>query len=160
MTAKKQRQQDIRQLIGQQSVATQHELLALLRQKDSFVTQTTVSRDLHELGALKVADSSCTYFYKLPDVYADFSQDTVCRLLDAYEDCILGVRHQGDLVFLRTRYAAGKAIGKLLRMLEQKTVLGVIAAGNAVTVVAGSPAAAMMIYSRLMEIVQHKYHTE
>ena len=60
---KEQRQQAILKLISQKNVATQEDLTELLTKAKFSVTQSSVSRDLDELGIVKVNG-----FYALPQV--------------------------------------------------------------------------------------------
>src|SRR3954463_4913338 len=51
---KRLRQQQIRDLIGSRAIRTQHELAAALRDRGFRATQATISRDVAELGLVKV----------------------------------------------------------------------------------------------------------
>ncbi len=53
-TAKRERQRAIRELVARQSIGSQRELVAALHGRDVVVTQATVSRDIAEMGLLKV----------------------------------------------------------------------------------------------------------
>jgi transcriptional regulator of arginine metabolism len=53
-SAKRERQQAIRELVARQPVGSQEELAAYLRDRNFAVTQATVSRDIAELGLVKV----------------------------------------------------------------------------------------------------------
>lgn len=52
---KRMRQRTIRELLGQVSIGSQEELAEQLRQRGFAVTQATVSRDIADLGLLKVS---------------------------------------------------------------------------------------------------------
>jgi len=54
-TGKRERQQAIRELVARQPIASQEELAGALRARRFTVTQATVSRDIAELGLVKVA---------------------------------------------------------------------------------------------------------
>jgi transcriptional regulator of arginine metabolism len=53
-TAKPDRQRAIRELVARRPIASQHELAIALRERGVDVTQATVSRDIAELGLVKV----------------------------------------------------------------------------------------------------------
>lgn len=63
---KEQRQQAILKLISQKNVATQEDLTELLLKAKFNATQSSVSRDLVELGIIKING-----FYALPEISAD-----------------------------------------------------------------------------------------
>ena len=71
MSVKQQRQQAIARLIGQQPVANQPQLLELLAAERISATQATVSRDLEELGAIKVRVPGGQSVYALPELETD-----------------------------------------------------------------------------------------
>ena len=52
---KRLRQQQIRDLIATRAIRTQHELAAALRDRGFRATQATVSRDVAEMGLIKVS---------------------------------------------------------------------------------------------------------
>ena len=54
MTTKVQRQQTIARLVGEHEVTSQPELIELLAAEGIEATQATVSRDLDDIGAVKV----------------------------------------------------------------------------------------------------------
>ena len=60
---KNARHSKILELIGQHSIDKQEELLAHLRRSGFEVTQATVSRDIRELGLVKVATGDGHYRY-------------------------------------------------------------------------------------------------
>ena len=71
VSVKQQRQQTIARLIGQQQVANQPQLLDLLAAAGITATQATVSRDLDELGAIKVRVPGGQAVYALPELETD-----------------------------------------------------------------------------------------
>ena len=68
MSLKQQRQQAIGRLIGQHPVANQPQLLDLLGGEGITATQATVSRDLEELGVIKVRVPGGHSVYALPEL--------------------------------------------------------------------------------------------
>ena len=71
MSVKQQRQQAIARLIGQHPVTNQPQLLELLATEGITATQATVSRDLEELGAIKVRVPGGQSVYALPELETD-----------------------------------------------------------------------------------------
>ena len=68
MSVKQRRQQAISRLIGQRAVANQPQLVELLAGRGITATQATVSRDLDELGAIKVRVPGGQTAYALPEL--------------------------------------------------------------------------------------------
>ncbi|MBI5090808.1 MAG: ArgR family transcriptional regulator, partial [Actinobacteria bacterium] len=67
MTTKVQRQQTIARLIQRNSITSQPQLLDLLAGEGIAATQATVSRDLDDLGAVKVRVAGGDTVYAIPE---------------------------------------------------------------------------------------------
>lgn len=65
--ASQERQSVLRQLILEKEASTQEELCQALRQKKFDVTQSTVSRDLRRIGAIKATSTEGEIIYHLPE---------------------------------------------------------------------------------------------
>ena len=68
---KAQRQHRIAQLLGKRSVTSQPQLGELLAEDGILATQTTVSRDLEDLGAVKVRVPGGETVYAIPEYEPD-----------------------------------------------------------------------------------------
>ncbi len=64
---KTQRQHRVTQIIEKEAVGSQAELVRLLGERGVEATQVTVSRDLEELGAVKVRRPGGVLVYALPE---------------------------------------------------------------------------------------------
>ena len=60
------RQQAILRLVRDRALSTQAELVEALREEGHDVVQTTISRDVHELGLVKVRAPSGRLVYATP----------------------------------------------------------------------------------------------
>ncbi len=83
MTSKVQRQQTIARIIAEHAVTNQPMLLELLDDEGIEATQATVSRDLEDLGAVKVRVRKGETAYAIPDFAPDriAPQDQLRRVL-------------------------------------------------------------------------------
>ena len=70
MSVKADRQRALAKLLRSRRVGSQARLLELLRLQGFDATQATVSRDLEELGAIKIRDAEGRPVYALPDADA------------------------------------------------------------------------------------------
>ena len=64
---KSQRQHVLARLLGQQAVSSQAQLVDLLAAEGIVATQATVSRDLEDVGAVKVRNPSGDSVYAIPE---------------------------------------------------------------------------------------------
>ena len=60
------RQHLIQEVLANKTIASQNELLVELKKKGFEVTQTTLSRDLDDLGAIKSDDNNGQVKYSIP----------------------------------------------------------------------------------------------
>ena len=74
MSKKTERLDVIRNLINSEQISSQEELLAWLKKVDIDATQSTLSRDIKELRAIKVPDPEKGYVYLLPESLQDKPQ--------------------------------------------------------------------------------------
>ena len=65
----------ILRLVGSQPISTQTELADALHREGHDVVQTTVSRDIHELGLIKVRHESGRLIYAFPEDTAGYSEE-------------------------------------------------------------------------------------
>ena len=71
MVAKPQRQHRIAKLLAEQAVTSQAHLVDLLAAEGVQATQATVSRDLDDLGAIKVRVAGGDTVYAIPELPAE-----------------------------------------------------------------------------------------
>ena len=98
---KPQRQHLIAKLIEHRGVQNQAQLVELLAAEGCVATQATVSRDLDDLGAIKVRVPGGESAYAIPALPAQqvAPEDHLRRV---FGDWVVEVAHSGNLVVLRT----------------------------------------------------------
>lgn len=62
---KSERLELIKRIVAENAVETQHDLLKLLEAEGLTLTQATVSRDMNEIGIIKVPSPEGPYIYGL-----------------------------------------------------------------------------------------------
>jgi len=129
---KKLRQQEIRDLLGRRTIRTQAELAAALRERGFRATQATISRDVSELGLVKVSRAG-TSAYALSSrlVEAETGEDRLRTLL---HDLPIEIREAGTLLVLRTLPGSAHAIAAALDRARWPEVIGSIAGDDTVFV--------------------------
>ena len=63
---KKERLEKIRHFVSDYEVGTQEAIVEYLKQSGITATQATISRDIKELGIVKIPQKDNTYIYELP----------------------------------------------------------------------------------------------
>lgn len=137
--AKTQRQHRIARLLGDHAVGSQAQLAELLAADGVVVTQATLSRDLEEMGAVKVRVPGGETVYAVPDLSKDrvAPEDHLRRVLS---DWVVQVAHSANLVVLHTPPGCAHVVGSALDRSGLDGVLGTVAGDDTLLVVASERA--------------------
>lgn len=142
MTSRTARQTRVLDLLRSHDVRSQGELLTLLSRDGVEVTQATLSRDLVEVGAVKVRKGR-QLVYALPDAGgAVESEDLPVRLRRAVAELLVSAQCAGNQVVLRTPPGAANYLASCIDQSHLTDVLGTIAGDDTILVVTSAPAAA------------------
>ena len=127
---KVQRQRRIVQLLRSRAVSSQEELAELLARNGERVTQATLSRDLEELGAIKVRENGHVV-YRLPEEPPP-GDEWLRRMLTEFA---LDVVSSGNLVVIKTPPGGANAVARALDNAVLKDVIGTVAGDDTILVV-------------------------
>ena len=148
MPHKTERHAAILQLIASHDIASQEALRALLEKRGVSVTQATLSRDLRELGVVRVPGEPGPR-YALPETLAGEGIPTLDVLLPQLFSRIDGV---GELIVLHTLASGAQPVSEAIDAAAWKEVLGTIAGENTILVVCRSAQARQDVTARLTEL--------
>ena len=148
---KTQRQHRITRLLESRAVSSQAQLVELLAAEGLDATQTTVSRDLEELGALKVRVPGGETVYALPElpVHQVAPEDHLRRVLGEW---VAEVSHSANLVVLRTPPGSAHVVGSALDRSGFDGVIGTVAGDDTVLVVAAEEVGGATMARRLADV--------
>ena len=135
----------IQRLVREQPLSTQAELADALRAEGHEVVQTTVSRDIHELGLIKVRHSSGRLVYAFPEDAAGYDED----LADALTRWALTLEPSANLVVVLTPYGYASALAQAIDVARHPHIAGTIAGENTVLLVAREPATGAALVDEL-----------
>ena len=127
---KVQRQRRIVQLLRRQKISSQEQLVELLGRNGERVTQATLSRDLEELGAVKVRENG-RIVYRLPEEPPP-GEDWLRRMLQEFA---VDVESSGNLVVVKTPPGGANAVARALDGAGIKDVIGTVAGDDTILVV-------------------------
>ena len=132
---KTQRQHRVSELLAEHAVTSQAQLVELLAGEGVPATQATVSRDLEELGAVKVRVAGGDTIYAIPEMPADrpAPEDHLRRV---FSDWVVEVAHSQNLVVLRTPPGSAHVVGSALDRSRLEGVVGTVAGDDTLLVVA------------------------
>src|SRR3954462_11586640 len=141
------------ELIRTSTVRSQTELAELLAGAGIQVTQATLSRDLEELGAVKVSGS-----YLIPE---DGTrplrevEDAPARLLRLLRELLTGVDASGNIAVLRTPPGAAPFLASALDRAGLPDVVGTIAGDDTILVVARDVTGGKALAEKLADWAGH-----
>jgi transcriptional regulator of arginine metabolism len=124
----------IQRLIRERPISTQAELVEALRSEGHDVVQTTVSRDVHDLGLQKIRHESGRLVYAFPEDSA-FNEDVT----EALTRWALTVEPSGNLVVVTTPYGYAQALAQAIDVAHHPHIAGTIAGENTVLLVSREP---------------------
>lgn len=127
---KVERQRRIVQILRRRAVSSQEELAELLRRNGERVTQATLSRDLEELGAIKVRENGGVV-YRLPE-QPPAGDEWLQRMLHEF---MLEVDASGNMVVVKTPPGGANAVARALDNAALKDVIGTVAGDDTIILV-------------------------
>jgi transcriptional regulator of arginine metabolism len=135
MSSKVQRQQSISRLIAKHAVTNQPQLVDLLAEDGIAATQATVSRDLEDLGAVKVRVPGGDTVYAIPE-YEPARLAPEDQLRRVMGEWVAEVRSSGNLVILRTPPGCAHVVASALDRSAMPGLLGTVAGDDTLLCVA------------------------
>ena len=133
--SKTSRQHKIVQLLGDVPVSSQTQLVELLEAEGIEATQATVSRDLEDIGAMKVRVPAGDLVYGLPE----HTNETVApadHLRRVLSDWVAEVNHSHNLVVVKTPPGSAHVVASALDRSGLDGVLGTVAGDDSILIVA------------------------
>lgn len=151
MASKVQRQQTIAKLISKHPIVSQPQLLDLLAAEDIVATQATVSRDLDDLGAVKVRIAGGDTVYAIPEYEPNrlAPEDQLRRVMGEW---VAEVRHSANLVVLRTPPGCAHVVASALDRSGLEGVLGTVAGDDTLMCVAEEELGGVALAERLRDL--------
>jgi transcriptional regulator of arginine metabolism len=147
---KAERQAAILALISENDVASQESLRQLLARRGVSVTQATLSRDLRELGVVRVPGENGAR-YALAGSVSGGSITSLGTLLPQLFASIDGV---GELIVLKTLASGAQPISEAIDASGWREVLGTVAGENTILVICRSAQARHEVSMRLTELAR------
>ena len=119
--ARSSRQSKILEIIQAKEIETQDDLVRELRALNYDITQATISRDIKELGLIKIMTDDKRYKY----AYVDNTEQQVSgKYMGIYKEAIISVKNAQNLVVIKTLKGVANAISSFVDKLSLKNVLG------------------------------------
>ena len=143
---RRERQNAILELVRERTLSTQAEVASALKDSGFDVVQTTVSRDIAELGLVKVRAPSGRLVYAPP---GSADGDRLRALGGAMRRYALSVESAGSLVVLTTPSGYANALAQAMDEASHPAIAGTIAGDNTIFVAARDGVSAKTLQDEL-----------
>ena len=139
------RQDLILRLISERDLGTQQDVVSALADESVEVAQATVSRDLAELGVLKVGSR-----------YLALPHDPGSAGIEVLPSFVLRIVPAQNLVVIHTRDGTAGAVSSVLDRVKGLKLLGTVAGKDTVLAIAPDPDAAGEVASLIADVCRAK----
>ena len=138
---KKERLEKIRRFVTDYQIGTQEEIVEHLREAGISATQATVSRDIKELGIVKIPLKDNTYIYELPK--------SIVRSLQLAENNIIHAERMGHMINLQVIPGNTVFVKSQLMTVFSDQIFSCIADDNPILMVLRSEETAKDIFEQV-----------
>lgn len=145
---KYRRQNKIMQIVHDMAVHTHDELISALNKEGFKVTQATVSRDIKELGLIKIPSNDGTSVYAMPE---QATKGGTARI-NAVSDTVKNVVSALHTVVINTIPGMASAVAATVDMSLHGEFLGSVAGDDTIIIVAESEAKAKVLEKKIKNI--------
>lgn len=138
---KKERLEKIRRFVTDYQIGTQEEIVEHLKEAGISATQATVSRDIKELGIVKIPLKDNTYIYELPK--------SIVRSLQLAENNIIDCERMGNMINLQIIPGNTAFVKSQLMTVFSDQIFSCIADDNSILMVLRSEETAKDIFEQV-----------
>ena len=150
-TAKNARQEMIIKLIKEHDISTQEELTAKVKAAGFEATQATCSRDIKELGIIKITMPDKTTKYAVLDRTGDVAPG---RLLAVFANSLISVQSAMNMLVIKTLPGMAQAAASALDSMHLEDVVGTIAGDDTVFACATGPNEAQALVVTIRDMME------
>ena len=149
--ARSLRQSKIIEIITNNEVETQEELVSALCLAGFDVTQATVSRDIKELGLIKIVGETKKYRYAFVGNGDSVGSN---RSANIFREAVMWVKYINNLVVIKTIKGTAQAVSNFVDRLGIEHVMGCVYGEDTVMVIIDDQSFVSKISTRLSEILE------
>lgn len=157
----------ITEALTRNDVRSQSELARLLAEAGVLVTQATLSRDLDELGAVKLRTVDGNLVYVLPGEGGerlqrarpddlDLERVSNARFSRLAEDLLVSAEASANMVIVRTPPGAAQYLASAIDHTDIPAILGTIAGDDTILVIARDPEGGEELATALLRLADRR----
>jgi transcriptional regulator of arginine metabolism len=119
----------LRKILESGKNSTQEELRDMLEAKGHDVNQSTISRDLRKIGAIKGTDNKSRTVYRLSELSSESN-----FVGQSIGDLILNINHNDSMIVIQTSPGSASLVARHLDINRPADILGTIAGDDTIFV--------------------------
>ena len=146
---KRERHQLIKRMITEEKLGTQKDIQDRLEACGIFVTQTTLSRDLREIGLTKVKKNDVVY-------YVLANETEKIDLVEFLSRHLEGVDRAEFTLVLHTKLGEASVLANVVDSNKDEWILGTVAGANTLLLICKDQHAAKVMEERLLELMEDR----
>ena len=151
MVSKQARWARIRELLEAQRIDTQETLATALAGRGIEVSQSTLSKDLREMGVLRVPRPEGGFQYMIPKAGASLHDR---RILEReLRDYLISMRAAQNILVLSTAAGHAQSVCEAVDQMGWEEIIGTLAGENTIFVATGSSADAAALQGRIATVL-------
>jgi transcriptional regulator of arginine metabolism len=158
------RQSRIIELLGRNAVHSQSELAKLLADAGVDVTQATLSRDLVDIGAVKLRAEDGSLIYAVPGEGGErirrartgAAETFAGRLARLAQELLVSAEASANLVIVRTPPGAAQFLASAIDHADWPSVLGTVAGDDTVLVISRDPVGGDRLAEALLALTERR----
>ncbi len=150
-------------LLTRNPVHSQGELAKLLADEGLEVTQATLSRDLVEIGAVKLRAEDGSLIYAVPGEGGDRikrartgTETFDSRLARLAQELLVSAEASANLVIVRTPPGAAQYLASAIDHAEWPSILGTVAGDDSILVIARDPQGGACLADDLLRLTERR----
>ncbi len=149
---KYERQMKIKELIEHEIIETQEELAERLKAAGIEVTQATVSRDIKELGLVKVPSMDNRYRYSVPEnTFRHRDQERMGRM---FRDSVLRMDYSENLIVIKTLPGTAQAVASTIDNSDDQRIIGTVAGDDTILIIVKPIQAVMDVFEKFSTLAR------
>ena len=147
--ARNLRQNKILEIISTYEIEKQDELVDMLKKENFDITQATISRDIKELGLIKVMTEGKKYKYAYVE---DNESETNSKYKNIFKEAVVSIHLSNNFVIIKSLKGLASAINSFLDKFNIDNILGSTYGDDTVCIIFDSNTTANFGYSKLNKI--------
>ena len=140
------RQARIKELISTTEVSSQEDLCQILKESGFDTTQATLSRDLHEMGIVRIpSENGFKYVF-----HQDDNEQSLKKLIGME---IINVLHNESIIIVKTMPGRAAGVALFFDRLKNSQIIGTVAGDDSIMVIPESHDSVEAVFHIIKEVM-------